>query len=650
MSASLGLAACAHAPIASGPGESEVSDPVFANETRPEAKARTDYLMPGGASTVISTQSERRMNILNHVSQSPYGNWYTAVVAVRPMEGIGTGNINEETGATEIVCGTKASTLGGFLNLIGVKRSGSAVLLTQLHYDGTPIGAKLPLITITKNKQRCAFKVTEAELTAPVKMSGADRLTLTYEIKYAVNNKSDFSQILGLATSIATAGSQNATDGFAGALTDIATHKIDTQVNNLLSKFDKVKDIAFTTQLPMGAADATWNYDRIIISTAQPVATGWNVSFDNLPDSAVTMELKLEYHESAFISCGQGFIRKASDGGCQYSNVDQILDRKFIRDGRPLSLEELAKTQTDLGAAGLAGLLEKANEKPKKENAFNDREKYAPRREAIEAACQQLKDSDDFNGLNILDKVLARYALLAKYTDYEENDHVRSQICISDKEKDDFLDLNPNYYRLEPPALTPKILAINSASFVATELGKGPVGKNALFADNDATLEVRLAPLVTAGDGSDLRAPPITQGADAATMLEDIKFLDGQFCPRPGADQFGKETGTLIGFWHLVRDEKSGGYRESLDPPDESATWIEKRYHGAFAIPVVIEMAGNEPPRISKFTIPASPEGYYRLLGLKIPGDPWEVCNQSSKADRNGVKTLKSIIVSGQAG
>lgn len=590
----------------------------------------------------LKTKTEARDAVYRDVPRLPYGLTYTQIHVSQLPIGAATSAERGEGGVASVACGENKGSIGGFLRVLGIRREGAAAITVQVFSGGQALTpAEVPIFTVTKVDKDCQYYVFDGSLTPLISQGAADAVQLKYKIRYTKRNRSNFAPILGLASSIATAASQNATDGIAGALADIAAHGIADKVNQFLDAIgNQETTLDFNQQVPLRAG--TYRSDRLIISTAEPIIkNSWGVDFSPQNQNAVAFQMEVAYRHSLFGTCETYGLIDLENGRhkCAFDSATTILtQRKF--NGKTYS--EVA-AEAGSGAGGLLKDLENAAALPLDRNSPNP---MLPRRDAIQAVCIKLRNGADFkpaSHLNHLDQALLRYAMVAQTTDYENDPRLRSEECISAEEREQFLSLSPVNYPLNTridDATTIKARAYDNIRWVEDKLA-GPDGKRALFGQS-GQVQVRLAPLALKADGSELR-PASATGPAAAELLNDMKFRDSAFCRRPGFSRDGvNETSSVVGFWHIVADQKEGGVWGRRDTSRDAS---DPYYNGTIAAPVVATLSETEGSvALVSLAFPSSPTDFYQRLNLPVPAQPWQACPDVTEPQKKAIDRLKALL------
>ena len=589
----------------------------------------------------LKTKTEARDAVYREAPSLPYGHVYTQINVSQLPIGAATSAEQGDGGVSSIACGENKGSIGGFLRILGIRREGVAAITVQVFSGDQSLSPEVPVFTVTKVGQDCQYYVYDGSLTQLISQSAVDSVRLKYKIRHTKTNRSNFAPILGLASSIATAASQNATDGIAGALADIATHGIQDKVNQFLSAIGNQQTaLEFDQEVPL--RPGSYRSDRLIISTAEPIIkNAWGVDFSPQHNNAVAFQIDVAYRHSLFATCDTYGLIDLEDGRhkCTFDSPTTILtQRKFNRE----TYGEVA-AKAGSGAGGLLKDLESAAALAPDASSANP---VLARRNAILAVCTKLRNGAEFkpaSQLNHLDQALLRYAMVAQYTDYENDPRLRSEECLSRSERENFLSLSAVNYPLNEridDAGAIRARAYDNIRWVEEKLA-GPDGKRALFGQN-GEVHVRLAPLALKADGSELRAASAT-GPAAAQLIDDVKFRNSAFCRRPGFSQDGvNETSSVVGFWHIVADKAAGGVWSRRDASlDASDPYL----NGTIAVPLVATLSETDGAvSLVSLAFASSPTEFYQRLNLPVPAQPWQACPDATEPQKKAADRLKALL------
>jgi hypothetical protein len=520
----------------------------------------------------------------------------------------GDGQWNEVNAASapnnraSISCTKKSSNpLAQFIGAVfGYKENTTSVLTVTIQASGAgPNEAKglikdFPLFAVErKGKDKCEATLNTVDLTSLIKPNATDRLFMSFKVKRTKNRSVDLSNVLGLIGDIASLTSQNATDGVADGVAEIAASGINGRINKFFERWDTDVTLNRQMMLPL-FADANLRYDKIVLSFGAPsnASTYQALAFRNGPAIAV----ELEYTPSVFATNCVGLSLSKT---CVFQDDAEVVESKSVAGGK--SIADYVRADPKPDDPAINSLFDRFSTMKAKPTP-------GERAAALNGICQDMKKPAMFppvGRLNTIDQLVLRYAVLkTEAPEYFANRKVAeaAPACFAPEEESKLGGLNTQRFGFSSKA---PLTASASAEKVAFELKKREIeAKKALFGAK-GKLDIQLPPLVEGEGGADLRAPS-TEGESAAAVLNALRFSGGQECAIAGYDpETRRDSDTQIGFLLAGRDTVQGAIVKT-------DTYL----------PIIVSRAKADGVALDKMTIAKDWESFYKILNRKAPDDP----------------------------
>lgn len=553
--------------------------------------ARTRLFLEGATGDKGSTAALQEFGQLYRrvSSKAGDGQWNQVDLAASPKN------------KAQITCTRKSNSLGQFIGAIfGVQQNMTSVLTVTIQASGAGaaeakgVVKDFPLFAVErKGKDKCEASLNTVDLTGLIKPNATDRLLVTFKVKQTKNTSVNLANVLGLVGDIASLTSQDATDGVADGVAEIAASGINGRINEFFKNWDREVVLNRQMMLPL-FADANLRHDKIVLSFGPPsnAASYEALAFRNGP--AVSVEL--EYAASVFATNCDGLsISKA----CVFEDDADVVESRNVAGGK--SIADWVRADPKPDEPSVNSLFDRFATMKAKPTA-------AERAAALDGICQDMKRPAMFppvGRLNAIDQLVLRYSVLkTEAPEYfaSRKTAEAAPSCFSPEEEAKLSGLGAARFAFSSKA---PLTASAAAERVAFELKKRDLdAKKALFGAT-GQLDIQLAPLIEGEGGVDLRAPS-TEGAIAAATVNALRFSGGQECAIAGYDvETRRDSETQVGFLLAARDTAQG------------AIVKQDTY-----LPIIARRAKVDGVALQKMTIAKSWESFYRLLNRKSPDDP----------------------------
>lgn len=303
--------------------------------------------------------------------------------------------------------------------------------------SGMGQGAKVPtlqaypILVMTKEGTNCSYEWVGEKALTPWVLTGTNGIhggEVEIEILHQIASGQDLSRarrMLSNARSLAELLSSDVSDGIVADLTKLGHHKdLLRTVDDLVSSAGRFRNLSSMKGkvLPFEATTGD-PFDRLTLKIPKISTNGNRVKILE-DDLQALFAVEVEYRPTMFAECSS-LAQKHMIVGCAGFDLTDILSRK-IADKSIHDIANSAAASPANGAyVGFLGKLWSASQAAKSDKDLRD---------ALQRLCRRdwdLNEMDEFKGLNKLDRLLVKYALLSEIVDYNRRPGIQVEECIS---------------------------------------------------------------------------------------------------------------------------------------------------------------------------------------------------------------------------
>lgn len=343
-------------------------------------------------------------------------------------------------------CNQASPLFKGLKSLFGISEVSEIIVKAKIVQDGKVIIDQIPLLFVAHYERGengfpyCVTKSFDGNLTPEFLVDPGLNFNIEYEILFA--NTKDFTtaqKVLGYVQTIATYANAAPVGQLAKSFSSDFSNKLD---DSLTASFSSVSKDVITQELKAQVAYGETRNDGLSIALGQALHS---VGEDSVKQS-FSVNTELKYSRSVF-----GF-EKSNGQCCTYpSSATRILSKKDA-----------------VNKATIAVVIEQ-NIKPGINSEILKLVKDRSGLESIKQFCSALKNYLESEiELSDNDSLIARWAVMMEYSNYNDVLTIRHQKCFSNEEKEKLLKFNLKYrFRTEED-----ISAVNQKPFVTEEITK----------------------------------------------------------------------------------------------------------------------------------------------------------------------------------